>query len=130
MPLISAKEITNQDNNQGASSGAGDGGEGMGESVPAAVEEERRHHVEAAIVRIMKARKTLSHNELVMETTRQLAMRFTPNPQVQIEIDFLCLADSFDGFCSIATAFCYDCVPFSFCICMSCNSLSSGGWRV
>jgi len=83
VPLISAKEITNHDNTQGSSSGAGgEGGEGMGESVPAAVEEERRHHVEAAIVRIMKARKTLSHNELVMETTRQLAMRFTPNPQV------------------------------------------------
>ena len=85
MPLISPKEVSGSDgaggSNGDGTSGSGEGG--LGESIPAAVEEERRHHVEAAIVRIMKARKTLSHNELVMETTRQLAMRFTPNPQVR-----------------------------------------------
>ncbi|EIM90785.1 Cullin-domain-containing protein [Stereum hirsutum FP-91666 SS1] len=44
------------------------------------VEEERRHQTEACIVRIMKDRKHMTHNDLVNEVTRQLAMRFQPNP--------------------------------------------------
>jgi len=50
-------------------------------TVPAHVEEDRRHLVEAAIVRIMKARKSLSHNDLIAEVTRQLSNRFNPTPQ-------------------------------------------------
>jgi len=52
------------------------------EEVPQLVEEDRRHLVEASIVRVMKARKTLSHVELVAEVTRQLTFRFNANPQV------------------------------------------------
>ena len=48
------------------------------------IEEERRHQTEAAIVRIMKDRKTMGHNALVNEVTRQLSSRFQPNP-VQIK---------------------------------------------
>lgn len=60
------------------------------------VEEERRHTtevgvltlsvltgidpVQACIVRIMKDRKTMKHNDLVTEVTRQLAPRFQPQP--------------------------------------------------
>ncbi|SNX85851.1 related to Cullin-3 [Melanopsichium pennsylvanicum] len=42
------------------------------------VEEERTFLVEACIVRIMKNRKTLGHNEMVQETIRQLTSRFQP----------------------------------------------------
>ncbi|KAG5458848.1 MAG: Cullin protein neddylation domain-containing protein, partial [Olpidium bornovanus] len=44
------------------------------------VDEARKHMVEAAIVRVMKARKTMDHNNLVAEVTRQLQARFQPNP--------------------------------------------------
>lgn len=44
------------------------------------VDEERKHQIEAAIVRIMKDRKTMEHNELIAEVTKQLNARFLPSP--------------------------------------------------
>ncbi|UZJ52781.1 hypothetical protein CBS101457_002101 [Exobasidium rhododendri] len=46
------------------------------------VEEERKNQVEACIVRVMKDRKTMTHNELVNEVIRQLTIRFQPTPQL------------------------------------------------
>ena len=44
------------------------------------VEEDRSIAIEAAIVRIMKAWKTLAHRRLIAETLSQLAF-FKPNPR-------------------------------------------------
>lgn len=44
------------------------------------VEEDRRPQIEAAIVRLMKSRKVLQHNDVITEVTRQLSYRFNPPP--------------------------------------------------
>ncbi|KAF9003928.1 Cullin [Cyathus striatus] len=44
------------------------------------IDEERKHQMEACIVRIMKDRKHMTHNDLINEVTRQLASRFNPDP--------------------------------------------------
>lgn len=46
--------------------------------------------VEAAIVRIMKTRKQMQHNQLIAEVTRQMTGRFTPTPQlIKLRIESL-----------------------------------------
>ncbi|PFH32762.1 putative cullin 3 [Besnoitia besnoiti] len=51
-----------------------------GADVPSSVEQDRNYLVEAAIVRVMKTRRRLSHNDLLVEVTRHLAQRFRPSP--------------------------------------------------
>jgi len=46
------------------------------------VDEDRKHEIEAALVRIMKARKKLQHNTLVAECTDMLRPRFLPSPVI------------------------------------------------
>jgi len=46
------------------------------------LDEERKWTLDATIVRIMKARKTLEHRTLVLETTQQLQSRFMPSPDL------------------------------------------------
>ncbi|SHO77120.1 Similar to S.cerevisiae protein CUL3 (Ubiquitin-protein ligase) [Malassezia sympodialis ATCC 42132] len=53
---------------------------GERQATTAKVEEERKNQVDACIVRIMKSRQTLAHNELVNEVVRQLLPRFQPSP--------------------------------------------------
>jgi len=85
IPLVSMKEAV--------SSNAQDGDVGPEEennmegatastvtAIPSQVDEDRRHMVEASAVRIMKARKTMHHNDLIAEITRQLSVRFVPSP--------------------------------------------------
>eukprot|EP00697_Spironema_sp_BW2_P016544 gnl/Spiro4/7827_TR4126_c0_g1_i1.p1 gnl/Spiro4/7827_TR4126_c0_g1~~gnl/Spiro4/7827_TR4126_c0_g1_i1.p1 ORF type:complete len:762 (+),score=280.03 gnl/Spiro4/7827_TR4126_c0_g1_i1:237-2288(+) len=45
-----------------------------------AVDEDRKHAIEAALVRIMKQRKTLAHNQLMIEVMDQLK-QFKPDPK-------------------------------------------------
>jgi cullin 3 len=51
-------------------------------AVPSTVDEDRKHSVEAAIVRIMKARKKLDGNSLVSEVTSVLKGRFSPTKEL------------------------------------------------
>ncbi|GAA5808944.1 hypothetical protein MFLAVUS_002344 [Mucor flavus] len=44
------------------------------------VDEERKHQIEASVVRIMKDRKKMEHNLLIAEVTKQLSSRFMPSP--------------------------------------------------
>ena len=44
------------------------------------VEDDRRYAVEAAIIKVMKARRTILHVALVTETTKLLASKFKPDP--------------------------------------------------
>ncbi|AAF22918.1 putative cullin; 66460-68733 [Arabidopsis thaliana] len=60
------------------------------------VEEDRKPQIEAAIVRIMKSRRVLDHNNIIAEVTKQLQTRFLANPteikkriESLIERDFL-----------------------------------------
>ncbi|KAF9178540.1 Cullin-3 [Haplosporangium sp. Z 767] len=46
------------------------------------VDDARRHVIEASIVRVMKNRKTLDHNNLVTEVISQLQGRFHPTPSL------------------------------------------------
>ncbi|KAE8541583.1 hypothetical protein D1P53_001751 [Cryptococcus gattii VGV] len=67
----------------GSSSIGGGGGASGGvetaqerEETERQIDEERKHQIEACIVRIMKDRKTMRHNDLVSEVAHQLAKRF------------------------------------------------------
>uniref|UniRef100_A0A915E2H3 Cullin family profile domain-containing protein n=1 Tax=Ditylenchus dipsaci TaxID=166011 RepID=A0A915E2H3_9BILA len=44
------------------------------------IDEERKHEIEASIVRVMKSRKELNHNDLFTEVVNQLKSRFSPDP--------------------------------------------------
>merc|ERR1719210_3121264 len=62
--------------------------------VPAEIAQQRRHQMDAAIVRIMKAQRTFSVVELLGEVIQQLQARFQPDPkQIKKRIEVLISQD-------------------------------------
>ncbi|KAH7939528.1 hypothetical protein HPB52_013521 [Rhipicephalus sanguineus] len=53
-----------------------------GNDAMARIDEERRYTIDAAIVKVMKSRRILSHDDLVVAVTDLLRARFTPSPVV------------------------------------------------
>ena len=43
------------------------------------VEEDRKHMIEAAIVKLMKTRKKMEHNQLLQDTIKILVSKFQPD---------------------------------------------------
>ncbi len=87
VPLLSAKAVEGATGSTSGSSGTA--GEGDGE-IPAAVLAGRKVAVDAAVVRVMKSKKTLGHNELVEAVQKQLANRFKADPGfIKLRIEHL-----------------------------------------
>jgi len=46
------------------------------------VEDDRKHMIEATIVKVMKSRRRVTHTDLIAEASRILSGKFNPDPTV------------------------------------------------
>ena len=54
------------------------------------VEDDRRYAIEAAMIKVMKARRKIDYTNLLAETNRLLQVRFTPEPaQIKTRLESL-----------------------------------------
>jgi len=51
------------------------------EEIDKTLQEDRKHSIEATVVRTMKARKQMGHQQLVLEVSKQLMQHFKPDPK-------------------------------------------------
>ena len=78
------------------------------DSTRATVDEDRKHAIEAAIVRIMKTRKSLDHQKLVLEASTQLMRHFKPDPkQIKKRIEDLIAREYLERDASNSTVYKY-----------------------
>ena len=78
------------------------------DSTRATVDEDRKHAIEAALVRIMKTRKTLDHQKLVLEASTQLMRHFKPDPrQIKKRIEDLIAREYLERDASNSTVYKY-----------------------
>lgn len=54
------------------------------------VEDDRRYAIDAAVIKVMKARQQIDYNNLITETVKLLQAKFKPEPsQVKVRIESL-----------------------------------------
>lgn len=46
------------------------------------MEDDRKHIIDATVVKVMKSRKKIDHVSLIAECTKILSTKFSPDPQV------------------------------------------------
>ncbi|KAF8968105.1 Cullin-domain-containing protein [Flammula alnicola] len=87
------------------------------------IEEERKYQMDACVVRIMKDRKHMKHNDLISEVTYQLTSKFLPEPlAIKKRIELLIEKEYLER-CEDRKSYNYLVRFFCFCICCECICL-------
>jgi cullin 1 len=78
------------------------------EEIDKTLQEDRKHSIEATVVRIMKARKQMGHQQLVLEVSKQLLQHWKPDPkEIKRRIEDLITREYLERDESVANAYKY-----------------------